>query len=457
MTSPLGLSGAPVRSDLVWETERSIQRGRIAALVLSFGLALSFGSDRSVGITVAVAVLAVCVGSVEVVLRRGRGRRSVLLLGWWSFVLDAVVCWLALSAVPDPVDPIVLITLMVALEAAVRWGAVGAIGGGLLAGGFGVAWAAVGYEAIGRDLPATSIAFRALAPVVIALPAGRLIERLRHQRERFRRLFAHTSEPILIVTGGNVNAVNPAAARLLGSPAEELEGEPFAARFGPLFGVEDPQALLDLPASERRTVRVEVEGRQRWYAVSAEAGSKAGPVFVRARDVTEDHQREQQLHFQAWHDPLTGLPNRAALGARVDGWLEAGHDVGVVFLDLDGFKEVNDRHGHAAGDEALIEVAERLRAVTRDDDVVHRWAGDEFCLAVRGVDERRLRQLVERVEASFDRPFPVGDGSVQLGASVGLATARPGDSAASLIHRADVRMYRNKDPRRTAPGGRSAG
>lgn len=431
------------------ETERGIQRGRIAALALAGGLLVSFGNDRSLRMTLAVALLAITVMAVHQVLRRTRSRSTIRTTGWVSFLADATVCATALSAVADdPIDPISAITLMVAIEAAVRWGTRGAVFGGLLSGTMALGWAAAGYDAIGRDLPATSMAFRLLSPAVIALPVGLLIERLRRQREHTRRMFEHSNDATLIVAGRRIVAANPAAAHLAGVPVEQLVGQSFSDQFGSLLGVRDLADLLD--TSRRSVPLVQPDGHQRWVAVEVEATEDAGLVFVSVRDVTEERVREEELRFQAWHDPLTGLPNRAALRARLTGHLGEGTTVGVVFLDLDDFKEVNDRHGHLAGDALLVEVAERLRQTTRDADAAYRWAGDEFCLVVDAADPEVLQMMTERIVDALRGGFHIGDHVVHVGASVGSAMARPGDTEDLLIARADAMMYRTKQPRRTA-------
>jgi diguanylate cyclase (GGDEF)-like protein len=146
------------------------------------------------------------------------------------------------------------------------------------------------------------------------------------------------------------------------------------------------------------------------------------------------------LHRLATCDSLTGLPNRAACLDRLGAELETGPDaLAVLFCDLDGFKPVNDRLGHAAGDELLIVVADRLRAGLRDPDLVARFGGDEFVLVCRGPD--KVEAICERIRELVATPITVVGEQVRVGLSVGVARALPSDTTDSLLTRADLAMY----------------
>ncbi|MBL7521346.1 diguanylate cyclase [Frankia sp. CNm7] len=163
---------------------------------------------------------------------------------------------------------------------------------------------------------------------------------------------------------------------------------------------------------------------------------------------------ERDARYQALHDPLTGLPNRAALLRRLDRGLRrarvGGTRVGVLFIDLDGFKAVNDTLGHQAGDELLRTVADRLRREVRPRDVVGRLAGDEFavlCDDVAGVED--LKAIGERVRHGLTAPIELRR-PVSVGGSIGLAVSGPGlDEAEGLLDAADMAMYAAK---RRGPG-----
>ncbi|WP_199510972.1 GGDEF domain-containing protein [Nucisporomicrobium flavum] len=151
---------------------------------------------------------------------------------------------------------------------------------------------------------------------------------------------------------------------------------------------------------------------------------------------------ERALHRLATSDGLTGLPNRAACLDRLGAELatEPG-SLAVFFCDLDGFKPVNDRLGHAAGDELLVAVAGRLRSCVRDGDLVSRFGGDEFVIVCRGGG---VQAVCDRIRAVVSEPIGAGGEQVRVGLSVGVAFARPGDTTDDVIGRADLAMYRAK-------------
>jgi diguanylate cyclase (GGDEF)-like protein len=168
----------------------------------------------------------------------------------------------------------------------------------------------------------------------------------------------------------------------------------------------------------------------------------------------------------AVRDPLTGLRNRSifdqalqrALGLYTEG---VGHP-GVLYLDLNGFKLINDQHGHHAGDQVLKAVGARLRGSVRDTEVVARIGGDEFAIVVQVPSgegtESRLRLIADRILGVLAAPITLDDGTeVEVGASIGLAVAQPGDSAEALLGRADAAMYAVKVPTRRSVDDRLAG
>jgi diguanylate cyclase (GGDEF)-like protein len=162
-----------------------------------------------------------------------------------------------------------------------------------------------------------------------------------------------------------------------------------------------------------------------------------------------------RLRHLALHDALTGLANRVALADRLDQALarhrRSGDGVGLLFCDLDGFKTVNDRFGHDAGDGVLTEIAGRIVECTRDADTVARYGGDEFVVLVEGVHDREsLEVLARRIADAVVEPVAVGGTTVRVGASLGIAMA--GDDGAEpevVLARADAAMYRTKLARRS--------
>ncbi len=172
-------------------------------------------------------------------------------------------------------------------------------------------------------------------------------------------------------------------------------------------------------------------------------------------DVTADREREARLHARAQTDLLTGIPNRAALFDALHRHLavEGGPDIGVLFCDLDRFKQVNDEYGHQVGDRVLVEVARRLVELSAPGDVVARFGGDEFVLLRPGADQPTMVALARRVASTVLAPF--GELPDQpVGVSVGAAVGRPGETPDEVIARADLAMYGAKSHhRRRLPRG----
>jgi diguanylate cyclase (GGDEF)-like protein len=153
-------------------------------------------------------------------------------------------------------------------------------------------------------------------------------------------------------------------------------------------------------------------------------------------------------------DPLTRLANRARLYADVQRALDAEQLVSLLFLDLDGFKDVNDTFGHSAGDELLCHVARRLSRLVRRHSLVARFAGDEFVIASFGRDAARISSVMRRALDAIGKPFALTSGIVRLQASAGIAVSAAGSTVEQLIHEADLKMYRAKAS--NAPTSRDA-
>ena len=167
-------------------------------------------------------------------------------------------------------------------------------------------------------------------------------------------------------------------------------------------------------------------------------------------DTTEQKERELKLYHGANYDALTGLPNRALLDDRIAHAIpkvsrEEG-DLGVLFIDLDGFKPVNDTHGHLVGDQVLQEVAKRFSDCVRESDTVARLGGDEFVVLALDVKGREgVETVAKHILASLDAPITVEETSVQVGASIGISLyPTDGDKSGLLVDKADKAMYEAK-------------
>lgn len=161
-------------------------------------------------------------------------------------------------------------------------------------------------------------------------------------------------------------------------------------------------------------------------------------------------EKEQVARHAALHDTLTGLANRSLFNDRLEhGLAQArrhGLTLAVLFLDLDGFKRINDLHGHDAGDAVLQTVADRLKENTREDDTVSRIGGDEFLILVMGVqDKHAVTRLAEKIASHIQAPCQLAFGQVSIQLSIGIARfPEDGDSAKALVKKADTAMYKAK-------------
>jgi diguanylate cyclase (GGDEF)-like protein/PAS domain S-box-containing protein len=178
-------------------------------------------------------------------------------------------------------------------------------------------------------------------------------------------------------------------------------------------------------------------------------GREDGSMIGIAIDVTARHRSEERLAHLAYHDPLTGLPNRSTveeqLGRELARARREGTSVAALYIDLDHFKLVNDSLGHAAGDQVLVEVARRIGAITRGGDLLARLAGDEFMLVCPGIDRRAAEAVAAKILAALDDSLVLDGAEFQLGASIGIAIG-PLDGAdpAELLKHADTAMYQAK-------------
>ncbi len=186
----------------------------------------------------------------------------------------------------------------------------------------------------------------------------------------------------------------------------------------------------------------------RWFLVAAERLDD-GRVVVSRTETTVHHGVNEVLAELAFHDDLTGLPNRGLLLDRLRMALIRAQRLGlrplVLFCDLDGFKEVNDRHGHEAGDAVLVEAARRLTAAVREGDTCGRWGGDEFVLVVELGTAVAAGKVITRITRAMEDPFVLPDGrECQVGLSVGAVVADGTERVEVLLAAADHAMYEAK-------------
>jgi diguanylate cyclase (GGDEF)-like protein/PAS domain S-box-containing protein len=277
---------------------------------------------------------------------------------------------------------------------------------------------------------------------------------------RFRALGQHASDIVRIVDpDSTIRYQSPSIERVLGySPVEHI-----GTRLTALLHPED-MPLLDafLHAAAKRAggISAPVQYRVRhrngaWVHVETIVSNllddpSVGGLLLTTRDISERKGLEDQLAHQAFHDPLTNLPNRvlfrdrvaqALLGARFP-----DEGIALLFVDLDDFKNVNDSLGHAAGDELLVTVAERLHSCVSVGDTIARFGGDEFALLLSYVSNgTAAERAAERINAAFRVPFVLQGREVFVSSSIGIALGKDAEQGADeLLRAADVAMYTAK-------------
>ena len=271
-------------------------------------------------------------------------------------------------------------------------------------------------------------------------------------------VLASIPEAVAIVHGGQVLYTNPAFTLMFGFAPEEVSGSNLRDFIVPETRQHE-NAMLQKMLSEQGRICVETV-RMTKNGELVDVAMQVAPLMVNGgvsghvmtyRDIGERKQVEAKLQHDAMHDVLTGLPNRALFHDRLQLALSRrtrrrDQGCGVLFLDLDDFKKINDTLGRAAGDMLLLAVAQRLRAVLRPQDTAARFGGDEFGILVENVTSPAdMETIAQRVLAELDRPFDVLGHRVHAVASLGAAMAgQEHDSPELLIRDADFAMYRAK-------------
>jgi diguanylate cyclase (GGDEF)-like protein/PAS domain S-box-containing protein len=284
-------------------------------------------------------------------------------------------------------------------------------------------------------------------------------DRVRRDAEaRFETAFEQAGiGGVIVGLDGISTRVNPAVCALLGRPAEQLIGQRWTDYNHP-----DEAPLVDAVlarmaagddtyADERRYVRP--DGSEVWASthvtlVRDEAGEPAY-LIAQLADITDRKKLEQELTHRALHDLLTGLPNRALLTDRLvhslAGSRRRGAQLGVMLVDVDRFKSVNDSLGNAAGDALLRQVADRISAVIRDDDTVARFGGDEFVIVCDDVSIAEIEQIAGRALEALSQPCLIDGHEISVTASLGIALADEQSTPETLLRGSDAAMHLAKE------------
>jgi diguanylate cyclase (GGDEF)-like protein/PAS domain S-box-containing protein len=306
-----------------------------------------------------------------------------------------------------------------------------------------------------------------LAASTASIASWRIVEE-GHRRSRaaledserwFRSLIENSTDLVTVVDGnGVITYASPSTVTVLGYSPEERVGTSAFQFLHPDDGAEAETVLNRVLAYPGTTAELQVrvrhaDGTYRWTHVCVTNlldVDGVGGIVVNGRDVSDQKQLEEQLAHQAFHDPLTGLPNRALLSDRIGHSLAAARRhpsrrLGLIYLDLDDFKTVNDALGHSAGDELLRAAASRIVSCLRAGDTAARLGGDEFAVLLEELPSPAAAYEVgARLLEALQEPFDLDGAQTALTASLGIVIGNGDDDAASLVRNADLAMYRAK-------------
>jgi len=317
-------------------------------------------------------------------------------------------------------------------------------------------------EIVGAEVFVTTSVLLALvwARAAFLTRAERRARDLLHARERFADAIARNSSDavVLLDAAGRIVGDTASIASVFGYAVDELRGEDAISAVVPDDRGEARETFGRCLLSPAKTFETEVrvlrgDGRIVWAhlrVVNLLHDADVGAIVLNIHDITARKRAEDEIAHQAFHDALTGLANRALFFDRIEQALRrharSGRDTAVLFLDLDGFKTVNDSLGHAAGDDMLRQVAHRLSRSVRDGDTVARLGGDEFGVLIEDSRDalREAQVVAERILETLSTPFTIAEHLLALSASIGIAGGDAAATATSLVRDADVAMYRAK-------------
>jgi diguanylate cyclase (GGDEF)-like protein/PAS domain S-box-containing protein len=281
---------------------------------------------------------------------------------------------------------------------------------------------------------------------------------LRESEERFRALTEHSTDIILIADpSGHIKYASPSIHIVLAVHEDSLVGtnmidlvhqDDFTKTMitGPLSAAHGQNQIVEFRLRH-------ADGRWLYFECVVRnlvQHKNIGGIVFNARDITERKRAQEELLFNATHDALTGLPNRAFFLGRLQSVVDRmkrhpQQAAAVLFIDIDDFKLVNDCYGHATGDTLVKEVSNRLRACVRRDLTIARMGGDEFTVLVEDItDPSDAIRVAQRVQSSFTQPFLLEELEVVKSTSIGIALTSPGTSAEGVLQNADIAMYRAK-------------
>jgi diguanylate cyclase (GGDEF)-like protein/PAS domain S-box-containing protein len=306
-----------------------------------------------------------------------------------------------------------------------------------------------------------------LAASAAQITSWRFVEDQYHRAEReienrdrrFRSLIENSSDGISVIAAdGSIVYDSPSVSTVLGYEPGERTGADVFAFIHPDDLARTTSVFSEMLSGQLAgTVSVELRGRHRdgsWRQLEAQVSNLLhadgiNGIVANFRDVTERKALEDRLAHRAFHDPLTELPNRALFVERIDHALATQKRtdlaLAVLFIDLDDFKTINDGLGHAAGDQVLVAVGERLRAVLRESDTCARLGGDEFGVLLEGLAQPgEAYEVGARILLALADEIVIEGSSLNLNASLGIVVTAGGEEPAELVRNADLAMYQAK-------------
>ena len=310
---------------------------------------------------------------------------------------------------------------------------------------------------VGRQL-LTVLENRELTATLESRVARRTAELLARE-QRYRALVQQSSESVAVVgPDSTIRYQSESIERIFGYPPAMLIGRRLVDVLGHGAGIRIAAGIECVLGSPYASTTIEtafrhhVDGTLRHAEMTITNlldDPSVGGIVLNTRDVSEAKALENQLAHEAYHDSLTGLASRVRFQERLTQALRdcrSGDDLAVLLLDLDAFKEINDSLGHAAGDQLLQRVAQRLRSSVRDTDTVARFGGDEFAVLVESIIARAdAETAARRIVAAMAEPFVLDDRELRAGVSVGIASAADAHDADQLLRNADLAMYQAKE------------
>ena len=280
-----------------------------------------------------------------------------------------------------------------------------------------------------------------------------LAERQKLTAERDRFFEVSQTLHVVLDGSGTIRWVSPASKRILGKAPEDFVG----TKVWEHLDVDEETARREvLPRLITGASDIELrlkhrDGSKRWTLWNAAPDPMGGLVFAAGLDISERRKAEHQIEHLAYHDALTGLPNRHLFVDRLDNALTRAQrteeTLAVLFIDIDHFKSINDSLGHTAGDVLLRTIALRLRSTLRTEDTVARLGGDEFTVLVSGVkDPNDLLRLAQKLHSTIKVSVEVASRELTVSASIGVGLyPQDGETAEQLLRNADLAMYRAKE------------